>query len=73
MRHAAFTLLEISNPKLKRDSKLFVELVRFIWDANPSYDVYQEFCKRNLFVSHRLNGSSKNYYFDKRAKDRADI
>ena len=73
VRHAAFTLLEVSNPKLRRDSKLFVELVRFIWDAIPSYDVYQEFSRRNLFVSHGINGSSKNYYFDKRAKDKAEI
>jgi len=73
VRDAAFTLLEVSNPKLRRDSKLFVELVRFIWDAIPSYDVYQEFSRRNLFVSHGINGSSKNYYFDKRAKDKAEI
>ena len=36
VRRAAFTLLEMSNP------------TRFIWDANPSYDVYQEFTKRHF-------------------------
>jgi hypothetical protein len=43
VRHAAFTLLERSNPRLRTNSELFVEITRFIWDANPSYDVYQEF------------------------------
>jgi hypothetical protein len=37
IRRAAFTLLEASNPKLRRNSELFIEIVRFIWDANPSY------------------------------------
>jgi len=50
VRRAAFTLLEGSNPKLRRNSELFIEIARFIWDANPSYDVYLEFSKRNLFV-----------------------
>src|SRR5437763_11828659 len=50
VRRAAFTLLEASNPRLRRDSALFMEIVQFIWDANPSYDVYQEFSKRHLFV-----------------------
>jgi hypothetical protein len=27
-----------------------MEIVQFIWDANPSYDVYQEFSKRHLFI-----------------------
>src|SRR5690242_15444895 len=48
VRRAAFTLLEASNPRLRRDSALFMEIVQFIWDANPSYDVYQEFSKRHL-------------------------
>jgi hypothetical protein len=50
VRRAAFTLLEASNPRHRRDSALFMEIVQFIWDANPSYDVYQEFSKRHLFV-----------------------
>ena len=50
VRRAAFALLEASNPRLRRDSALFMEIVQFIWDANPSYDVYQEFSKRHLFV-----------------------
>ncbi len=48
VRHAAFTLLEASNPKLRRNSELFIEVVRFIWDANPSYDVYREFSRRHF-------------------------
>jgi len=47
VRRAAFTLLETSNPKLRTSSELFVEITRFIWDANPSYDIYQEFTKRH--------------------------
>jgi hypothetical protein len=47
VRRAAFTLLEASNPKLRRDGELFMEVTRFIWAANPSYDVYQEFYKRH--------------------------
>jgi hypothetical protein len=50
VRRAAFTLLEASNPRLRRDSALFMGIVQFIWDANPSYEVYQEFSKRHLFV-----------------------
>ena len=50
VRRAAFTLLEASNPRLRRDSELFMEIVQFIWNANPSYEVYQEFSKRHLFV-----------------------
>jgi predicted HD phosphohydrolase len=45
VRRAAFTLLETSNPRLRRNSELFIEITRFIWDANPSYEVYQEFTK----------------------------
>jgi hypothetical protein len=50
VRRAAFTLLEASNPGLRRDSALFMEIVQFIWSANPSYELYQEFSKRHLFV-----------------------
>jgi hypothetical protein len=53
IRRAALTLLEVSNPRLRRNSELFMEIARFIWDANPSYDVYREFSKRNLFVPNR--------------------
>jgi len=50
VRRAAFTLLEASNPRLRQDSALFMEIVQFIWNANRSYDVYQELSKRHLFV-----------------------
>jgi hypothetical protein len=55
VRRAAFTLLEISNPTLKTSSELFVEITRFIWDANPSYDVYQEFTKRHFQVGYKVH------------------
>src|SRR5262249_37270368 len=55
VRRAAFTLLEASNPTLRRDSELFMEIVRFIWDANPSYDVYREFSDRHLFVPYKIH------------------
>src|SRR6201981_1181562 len=48
VRRAAFTLLEASNPRLRRNSELFIAITRFIWDANPSYDVYQEFTNRHF-------------------------
>ena len=54
VRRAAFTLLEGSNRRLRRNSELFIEIARFIWDANPSYDVYLEFSKRNLFVQDKV-------------------
>jgi hypothetical protein len=54
VRRAAFTLLEGSNPRLRRNSELFIEIARFIWDANPSYDVYLEFSKRNLFIQDKV-------------------
>jgi hypothetical protein len=57
VRRAAFTLLEASNPRLRRNSELFMEIVRFIWYANPSYDVYREFSKRH-FVRDRTAVSS---------------
>jgi hypothetical protein len=55
VRHAAFTLLERSNPRLGTNSELFVEITRFIWDANPSYDVYQEFTKRHFQASYKVH------------------
>ena len=55
VRRAAFTLLESSNPRLKTSSELFVEITRFIWDANPSYDVYQEFTKRHFQVGYKVH------------------
>jgi len=55
VRRAAFTLLEASNPRLRRDGELFMEIIRFIWDANPSYDVYREFSKRHLFVGYKVH------------------
>ena len=55
VRHAAFTLLERSNPRLGTNSELFVEIIRFIWDANPSYDVYQEFTKRHFQATYKVH------------------
>jgi len=55
VRRAAFTLLEASNPTLRRNSELLIEIIRFIWDANPSYDVYREFSKRHLLVPHKVH------------------
>ena len=55
VRRAAFTLLEASNPTLRRDSELFIEIMRFIWDANPSYDVYREFSQRHHYVPYKVH------------------
>ena len=55
VRLAAFTLLEASNPRLRKDGDIFIEIVRFIWDANPNYDVYREFSKRHLFVGYKVH------------------
>ena len=55
VRRAAFTLLEMSNPRLRRNSGLFVEITRFIWDANPSYDVYNEFTKRHFQAGYKVH------------------
>jgi hypothetical protein len=55
VRRAAFTLLEGSNPRLRTNSALFVEITRFIWEANPSYDVYQEFTKRHFQVRYKVH------------------
>jgi NH3-dependent NAD+ synthetase len=55
VRHAAFTLLEASNPRLRRNSELFIAITRFIWDANPSYDLYQEFTKRHFQVPYKVH------------------
>ena len=55
VRRAAFTLLEVSNPRLSRDSELFMEIIRFIWDANPSYDVYHEFTKRQFQFNYKVH------------------
>jgi hypothetical protein len=55
VRRAAFTLLEASNPTLRRNGDLFIEVTRFIWAANPSYDVYQEFYKRHFQVRYKVH------------------
>jgi hypothetical protein len=55
VRRAAFTLLEASNPTLRTDRELFFEIIRFIWDANPSYDIYREFTKRHLLVQYKVH------------------
>jgi hypothetical protein len=55
VRRAAYTLLEASNPGLRRNSELFLEIIRFIWEANPSYDIYREFNKRHLIVPYKVH------------------
>ena len=55
VRRAVFTLLETSNPRCRTSSELFVEITRFIWDANPSYDVYQEFAKRHFQAGYKVH------------------
>jgi hypothetical protein len=55
VRRAAFTLLERSNPRLRTNSELFVEIARFIWDANPNYDLYREFTKRHFQAGYRVH------------------
>ena len=55
VRRAAFTLLEMSNPRLRRNSELFIEITRFIWDANPSYDIYHEFTKRHFQARYKVH------------------
>jgi hypothetical protein len=55
VRHAAFTLLERSNPRLRTNSELFIEITRFIWDANPSYEVYNEFTKRHFQAGYKVH------------------
>ena len=55
VRRAAYTLLEASNPALRRNSELFLEIIRFIWEANPSYDIYREFNKRHLIVPYKVH------------------
>ena len=57
VRRAAFTLLEMSNPRVRRNSELSIEITRFIWDANPSYDVYQEFTKRHFQGRYKVHES----------------
>ena len=56
VRRAAFILLETSNPTLRRNSEVFLEIIRFIWNANPNYDVYREFSKRHLLVPYKVHG-----------------
>ena len=55
VRRAAFILLETSNPTLRRNSEVFLEIIRFIWNANPNYDVYREFSKRHLLVPYKVH------------------
>ena len=73
LRRAAFILLEASNPSLRKSSELFIEIVRFIWDANPSYDVYREFSRRHFFAFNRTVNKTQSHYIDVRAQDRADF
>jgi hypothetical protein len=55
VRRAAFTLLESSNPRLRTNSELFAEITQFIWNANPSYDVYHEFTKRHFQANYKVH------------------
>src|SRR5262245_49157026 len=55
VRHAAFTLLAASTPTLRWDSEIFIEIMRFIWDANPSYDGYREFSQRRRYVPYKVH------------------
>jgi hypothetical protein len=55
VRHAAFALLERSNPTLRANSRLFVEIAQFIWDAEPSYDLYNEFTKRHFQANYKVH------------------
>jgi hypothetical protein len=45
----------ITTLRMKRTRRprvaFFIEIAWFIWDANPSYDVYQEFTKRHFQVT----------------------
>jgi hypothetical protein len=55
VRRAAFTLLETSNPRLRTNSEVFAEVIRFIWNANPSYDVYHEFTERQFQFNYKVH------------------
>ena len=55
VRRAAFILLETSNPTLRRNSEIFLEIIRFIWEANPSYNVYREFSQRHMIVPYKVH------------------
>jgi hypothetical protein len=55
VRRAAFILLEASNPALRRNSEVFLEIIRFIWEANPSYNVYREFSQRHMLVPYKVH------------------
>ena len=35
--------------------KCSFEIIRFIWNANPNYDVYREFSKRHLLVPYKVH------------------
>src|SRR5215831_10502643 len=41
--------------RLRRNGELFIEVTRFIWDANPSYDVYHEFTKRHFQARYKVH------------------
>jgi hypothetical protein len=72
VRRAAYTLLEASNPGLRRNSELFLEIIRFIWEANPSYDIYREFNKRHLVVPYKVHELiSARLRVEKQEKQRA--
>jgi hypothetical protein len=55
VRRAAFILLEASNPALRRNSEVFLEIIRFIWEANPSYNVHREFSQHHMLVPYKVH------------------
>src|SRR5262245_42286972 len=72
VRRAAFALLETSNPRLRTSSQVFAEITRFIWDANPSYDIYHEFAKRQFQFNYKVHELiSARLEIEKQEKQRA--
>jgi hypothetical protein len=72
VRRAAFALLETSNPRLRTNSEVFAEITRFIWDANPSYDTYHEFTKRQFQFNYKVHELiSARLEIEKQEKQRA--
>ena len=42
-------------PILEQIASSFVEITRFIWDADPSYDLYNEFTKRHFQANYKVH------------------
>jgi hypothetical protein len=45
----------VESPSWSENSRLFVEITRFIWDADPSYDLYNEFTKRHFQANYKVH------------------